>query len=624
MHDMASKAPTDDGKRKRKGQSIVVWILMVLLIIGLGGFGITNYGGGVSTIGSVGTKDITTTQYARALQQELAAMRAQLGQTVTMEQARAFGIDTRVSQQLIVAAALGSEADRIGLSVSDARLAQEVTAMDAFKGTTGNFDAETYRFTLERNNLTEAEFESNVREDLSRTVLQGAVVGGFVAPQVLTDTLYAYLAERRGLSVLRLTEADLPAPLPDPTEAELQAFHAANIADFTRPEAKRISYASLLPETLATSLTVDEAELQKLYQSRIDEFVQPERRLVERLVYPDQAAADAAKARLDAGETFETLVAERGLTLDAIDLGDASKAELGAAGEAVFALAEPGVVGPLDSDLGPALFRMNAILSAQETTFDEARADLVIEAQQEAARRAIADRVEEIDDQLASGATLEDLVRDAGLTLGTIDFSSESRDAIAGYPAFREAAEALGEGDFPEAVLLEDGGLVVLRLDEVVPPSPIPLAEAMDAVTEAWRADALAKALAARAEEIKAELAAGANLGAYGILSVTPEIARDGFIEDVPETLVPAAFQMAVGEVQLIDEPGFTGLLRLDSILPAIDEGEGAAALKEAIAAQGEQALAQDAFALFSASLAAEAGIRLDSAAISAVQAQFP
>lgn len=621
---MASKAPTDDGKRKRKGQSIVVWILMVLLIIGLGGFGITNYGGGVSTIGSVGTKDITTTQYARALQQELAAMRAQLGQTVTMEQARAFGIDTRVSQQLIVAAALGSEADRIGLSVSDARLAQEVTAMDAFKGTTGNFDAETYRFTLERNNLTEAEFESNVREDLSRTVLQGAVVGGFVAPQVLTDTLYAYLAERRGLSVLRLTEADLPAPLPDPTEAELQAFHAANIADFTRPEAKRISYASLLPETLATSLTVDEAELQKLYQSRIDEFVQPERRLVERLVYPDQAAADAAKARLDAGETFETLVAERGLTLDAIDLGDASKAELGAAGEAVFALAEPGVVGPLDSDLGPALFRMNAILSAQETTFDEARADLVIEAQQEAARRAIADRVEEIDDQLASGATLEDLVRDAGLTLGTIDFSSESRDAIAGYPAFREAAEALGEGDFPEAVLLEDGGLVVLRLDEVVPPSPIPLAEAMDAVTEAWRADALAKALAARAEEIKAELAAGANLGAYGILSVTPEIARDGFIEDVPETLVPAAFQMAVGEVQLIDEPGFTGLLRLDSILPAIDEGEGAAALKEAIAAQGEQALAQDAFALFSASLAAEAGIRLDSAAISAVQAQFP
>jgi peptidyl-prolyl cis-trans isomerase D len=38
----------------------------------------------------------------------------------------------------------------------------------------------------------------------------------------------------------------------------------------------------------------------------------PERRLVERLVYPDQAAADAARARLDAGESFETLVADRG------------------------------------------------------------------------------------------------------------------------------------------------------------------------------------------------------------------------------------------------------------------------------------------------------------------------
>ncbi|MFH7450842.1 peptidylprolyl isomerase, partial [Pseudomonas syringae pv. tagetis] len=88
-----------------------------------------------------------------------------------------------------------------------------------------------------------------------------------------------------------------------------------------------------------------------LYQSRIDEFQQPERRMVERLVYPSEADAAAAKARLDAGEvSFEQLAAERGLTLTDIDLGERAEAELGAAGPAVFALDQPGVVGPVQTD----------------------------------------------------------------------------------------------------------------------------------------------------------------------------------------------------------------------------------------------------------------------------------
>ena len=127
---------------------------------------------------------------------------------------------------------------------------------------------------------------------------------------------------------------------------------------------------------IAADQPVDEAAVQDLYTTRLADYVVPEKRLVERLVYPDDAAAAAAKARLDAGESFETLVAERGLDLTDIDLGDVTKSELGAAGDAVFALTGPGVAGPLPSDLGPALFRMNAILAAQETTLDEAQTPL--------------------------------------------------------------------------------------------------------------------------------------------------------------------------------------------------------------------------------------------------------
>ena len=54
----------DTPRKKRKGTSMAVWILMILLVGGLGGFGVTNFGGGVTTIGRVGDRDIEATTYA--------------------------------------------------------------------------------------------------------------------------------------------------------------------------------------------------------------------------------------------------------------------------------------------------------------------------------------------------------------------------------------------------------------------------------------------------------------------------------------------------------------------------------------------------------------------------------
>jgi peptidyl-prolyl cis-trans isomerase D len=620
-----SKAPETETPKKRRGASVMAWVLMAMLIGGLGGFGVTNFGGGITAVGKVGAREITTNDYARALQQELNAFGAQFGQQINLQQGMALGLDRKVLQSVITRAALDNEAARIGLSAGDAVVASEITSMAQFQGTTGSFDRETYRFTLQQNNLTEADFENGLRGDIARSLLQGAIVGGFETPAALTDTLFAWAGERRGFSMLRLTEADLPTPLPASTEAELTAYHDANIDTFTRPEAKRLTYAALLPSDLAKDMPVDEAALKDLYQARIAEFVIPEKRLVERLVYGTEEEAKAAKARLDAGETFEALVVERKLTLEDIDMGDVSKADLGAAGEAVFALEGPAVVGPFQSDLGPALFRMNAVLSAQETTFEEARDTLASEMQTDAARRAIADKVEAVDDLLAGGASIEDAAKEQGLTIATTDYAegADDNDEIAGYPAFREAAAKIGEGDFPEAILLDDGGLVVLRLDEIVPPTPQPLDAVRDKVTAAWKADALAKALADYATAAKAAVEGGAALGAYGIVEVTSKIDRQGFVEGAPDTLLPAVFEMAKGDLRVIEAPGFTALVQLDSIAPAETEGEDATALRDSIKVQAAQAIAQDAFTLYTQALTTEAGITLDQAAINAVHAQF-
>jgi peptidyl-prolyl cis-trans isomerase D len=615
----------DEAPKKKKGTfgAAVVWILMAMLVVGLGGFGITNFGGGQTIIGSVGDREIDANDYGRALQAELRAFSAQIGSEVTMAQAQALGLDQRVRERLIANAALDNEASRVGISVGDARVADEIMTVSAFQGVDGRFDRATYARTLQQNGMTETGFEAQVRADLARSILQGAVAGGFVTPPALTDTLQAWAMERRGFTVLRLTPGDLSAPLPEPTEADLIAWYEAHPADFTAPEARRITYAALLPEMLADRMTLDEAALRDQYEARIDEFVQPERRLVERLVFPDEATAAAARARFDAGTSFETLVAERGLSLADIDLGEQSQADLGAAGAAIFALNEPGVAGPLPSDFGPALYRMNGVLAAQETSFEEARPVLAAEQGTEAARRAIAGRVEAINDLLAGGAALEDLAGEEGMQVATFDWRPGSEEPIAGYADFQEAAAAVQEGDFPEVVMLDDGGIVALRLDEIVPPTLRPFPQVAGAVEAAWRADALTRALAVRAEEIRGAIEGGAAPGAFGVADVIRTITRDGFLEDMPETLLPTAFSMAEGEARVISGPDFTGVIRLDSIHPAPTDDPAAQAMKSAIAAQADQALAQDAFALFTNALIAEAGVMLNDQMIAAVNAQF-
>ena len=380
---------TDDEITRKKSSrvqtSMLVWVLMAMLIAGLGGFGVTNFGRSVTAIGSVGTKDIPVTSYARALRSQINALSKQFGQQMGLKEAQLFGVDQQVLSGLIANASLDNEAQRVGISVGNATVATRVSSDKNFQGLTGKFDAATYKQLLEQNNLSVKDYETGLRDDIARTVLQAAVVGGIKAPDALTNTLYTFAAEKRSFAVLALTEASLPAKIAAPSDADLKAFYDANIASFTRPEAKRITYAALLPADVAPKMDVAEADIQALYDGRKADYSIPEKRLVERLVYPTEDEAKAAKAKLDAGTPFETLVKDRGLELTDIDLGDVTKVDLAAAGDAVFALTGPGVVGPLISTLGPALFRMNAILPAQDTKLADVHDTLKTELQTKAA-----------------------------------------------------------------------------------------------------------------------------------------------------------------------------------------------------------------------------------------------
>lgn len=610
---------------KKKAGNAVLWVIILLLVIGLAGFGATNFGGAVRSVATVGDVEVDVNDYARGIEAQVRNFSRLTGQPMTFQQARALGLDRAALSQLISSAALENQTLQLGLSAGDDVVSQEIVGRPEFQGASG-FDRGVYEQALERSGTNPRDFENRIRKDIASGLLRSAVGSGVKTPDIYVDTLFNHAREARDITWARLSDADMTEPLPEPSDADLAAHYDANTAAFTRPETKSIRYAWMTPDMLVDQIEVDEAEVRALYDQRIDEFVQPERRLVERLVFTTEADAAAAKARIDAGEVdFDALVAERGLALTDIDLGDASKADLGAAAEAIFALSEPAVVGPLPSDLGPALYRMNGILAAQETAFDEVKGELTAEAAADRARRIIGEAIPQVQDLLAGGADMDLLAERTDMQADAIEWTIDSFEGIAAYEAFRNAAGAAQPGDFPEVIELDDGGIFALSVGTITPPAPIPLAEVREEVIASWTLAETGRALTARAEALAADVRNGREMAALRLpLETDRDLTRDAFLDGTPPDFIRNVFRMAEGEVQVMSADGGAWLVRLDAIRAPDPETEDARAVRDRFAAETAVELSTALIQSYTQSLLDDTGVELNQTAINAVNAQLP
>ncbi|MEM9576149.1 MAG: peptidyl-prolyl cis-trans isomerase [Pseudomonadota bacterium] len=610
-----------------KGSTVsktAVWILLGLLILGLAGFGATNLSGNIRTIGTAGDKPISVDDYFRQLQQEIRAVEQQTRQPLPFAQAQQIGLDRAVLQRLVATRSLDHETAELGLSVGDEQLRNRILQISAFQGIDGSFDREGYRFALEQTGLSEAEFETQLREEVARTIVQGAILSGMEMPDTYVDTLVNYVGEQRSFTWSLLDANDLAEPIDVPEDTVLQAHYEANIADFTLSETKQITYAWLSPDALVDEIEIDEATLREAFDEREAEFNQPERRLVERLAFLDMQSAEAAAARLAEGETFDALVEERGLTLNDVDLGDVSQADLAEAGEGVFGAEVGDIVGPFPSSLGPALFRVNGVLAAQVTSFEEAVELLRPQIANDRARRLVEAQAESFDDLLAGGATLEELTQETDMSLGKIDWTAQSTEDIAAYEAFRQVAASVGTEDFPEIESLDDGGLFALRLDAVLPPRPAPFEEVRDEVADHWTAQETATRLAAQLADSAAQLEGGNSFASLDLDAIAEEnLLRSDFVPRTPPGFMNQVFEMETGEVRVIESEASAILVRLDAVAPPAQDGD-AAALRAQLGQQAAQQLATDTFEAFAADVTRRADPQINQQALQAVHVNFP
>ncbi|MEM1361488.1 MAG: peptidylprolyl isomerase [Pseudomonadota bacterium] len=613
-------------KAKNSISNVLVWIILILLIVALAGFGVSGFGGNIRSVAAVGESEVDVNNYARELQGQLSQISQARGDTMGIQEAQSLGLDRLVLQNLLTQAALNESARLAGLSVGDTTVSEQILALPNFTGPDGSFDRQSYEFALDNAGLTVSQFEESIRRDVSRSLMQGAVTAGLTAQPAFVNAIYSFVGEERGFSYAVLGESDLESPPPAPDAAAIETYYEANPAEFTTPETRSITYAILTPDMLADQVDLDEDALRVLYEERSADYNRPAMRIVDRLVFADQADAEAAKASIDAGDTsFDTLVEDRGLTLSDVELDTVTEEDLGGAGPEVFALDDLGVVGPLPTDLGPALFRVNAILTAQVTSFEDALPELREILANQQARRLIEDEIDPLDDLLAGGATLEELADESDMEIGQLDWMPGMIEGPALYGNFQVLAATVGSDDFPEIGTLEDGGIFALRLDSVNPPQLLPLEEVRDEAEAGALAEAIKTALGDQVEAYKSRLESGEDFPSLGLTAtIQPGVTRNDFLENLPETLLPGLFDAEQGDILIVEGTDTLYLVRLDSVIPPDLGDPTTAAIRERLNGEIASAMAQDLLSQFARAVQAEAGISVNDAAIAAVHTQLP
>lgn len=620
------------GRKRLSPANIAVWILLGLLIVGLAGFGIGDVlrGGLSNTVAEIGDESVSAQEFRRAFLQEINS-RARQGEAVSIAEAQAMGLHQLVIGRLAREKAIEAEARRLGLSVSTATVQEEIAAIPAFQGPTGEFSLEQARLALDQARVTEADLRDDVRFQEVAELMQGAIVSGTGLPPGLLQTVLSHTGEQRSFSWLRLDASRFGGDVDPPAEGDLAAFHEANAARYTTPETRVVTYAMLDPAALAATIEIPEEAVREEYEARIDVFRTPERRAVQRLSFPDTETAEAAKARIAAGETtLLALAEERGLAAENIDLGEVTEDALdGVAAEAVFGLETPGIAGPVQTGLGPALFQIDAILSATETSLEEASPQI---REALATRRAEARALEaapEVEDLIAGGATVEEIAAATEYAAGTVEVPvTEAGEGHAADTAFRETALAAEPGIETDLAQTADGSFFVLRVEAVRPAALQPLETIRERVLADWTRARQAEAAGERAEALAERVRAGTPLSRAALgLGLTPAEAgplrRDAAPETLPGGIVRAVFGLDLqGVATGTDETG-AWVAQLASVTSFDLTDPQNSLLASIYQSSFDQAFAQDLFTYFTFAVESRDGLRIYPGVIEAELSMF-
>lgn len=548
---------------KSKVGTAVMAIVLLAIIVGFAvqdaqnfGSGSLGVGGQPGTLVKIGDQAVTEQEMDAAMQRTLQEARQQNPAATYSAVANQFRtvLNALIDQRTLIAFA-----EKYGFHLSKRLIDAEIAQIPGTKGLDGKFSDQAYQAFLAQRRLS----DRDVRDIIAGGYLQRYLLTPIAAnPQVplgvATPFASMLLESREGVAAIVPAEA-FAAGL-KPTDAQLQAFYTKNRARYVVPEQRTLRIAAITPASVANVVPSDR-EIAAYYNENKATYAASSTRSLTQVLVPNQKAAAAIAARARGGAP---LAQAAGSGAAVGRLADQSRgAYASAAGpkvaDAVFAAAQGALVGPIQSDFGWVVVKVESVKQTGGKTLEQARSEISAKLAAAKRKEALESLVNDVQTAIDEGANFAEAAAAAKLNATTTPLilangatrANASQRLPQNLAPVIKAGFEIAPNDPPEIVTLpDDQGYALVAPASVVAAAPEPLARIRTVVERAWIAEQSAARAKAAAEAVAARAAKGMDLAeAVKQAGVTlpaprPIAARRLQLAQAPNGRVPAPLQM--------------------------------------------------------------------------------
>lgn len=582
----------------RSNKRVLQFILVVLVFpafVFVGVEGYSGFGQSESVVATVDGRSITQSEWDTAHRNQVERARAQSpGLDVKLldtPEMRQQSLDGLVRDRVLTAAA-----NTLRFTTSDERL-QRIFANDPQLAFLRKPDGSLNKELLAAQGMSAAQFEQQLRQDVSMRQVMVGLGGSVIGPATATTTALDALLQQREVRLARFESKNYVDKV-TPSDAEIAAYYqdAKYAASFEAPERASIEYVLLDLEAIKAGLKISDEELRKFYDENASRYLAAEERRASHILIKadktssaEQRAAAKAKAEslLEAARKNPQGFAELARK-NSDDPGSAAKGgdlDFFARGamvkpfeDAAFAL-KAGEISPVvESDFGYHVILLAATRGGEKKPFDAVKAEIAEEIKAQLAQRKFAEAAETFTNTIYEQSdSLKPTADKLGLAVRTSTaltrMPAQGASGPLANPKFLTAVfagDSLKNKRNTEAVDLGGNQLAAARVTDYAPARRLPFEEVKDLVK--LRVVAQQAAVLARKEAQTQLEAWRGGAPAEPALEPTMKVARVQGEQQLPRELIDAVMQapsQALPSWTLVDfgELG-AAVVRIDKLVP--------------------------------------------------------
>lgn len=337
---------------------------------------------------------------------------------------------SNILEQLIQQRVIDNYVIEAGYQISDRQLTDLVHKIPDFQ-VDGEFNDDKYIQVLTLNDMTKSQFEESQRMTMRRAQLQSAIRGSSLVAPSAYRTFLNLTFEKRVVKTV-LISAKAVAEDVNVSEEMITAYYDDNPALYQLPETADVEYVEILRSEVVADVSVSEERLLEYYDDNKDRYQQDEQRQARHILIlfdNDEAGAEIVAnemlTRVRAGESFAGLAEkyskDGGTAAQGGDMGPLTRTQLpGELGGIIFSMAEGDIEGPLKSDFGFHIVRLDKILESGPLPFEQVRASLLTELQEQEAAGMFLALERKLSDALFDGSEIRAIAEAVGAEVQTI------------------------------------------------------------------------------------------------------------------------------------------------------------------------------------------------------------